>query len=133
MKCANEISSVQPILGDYRENACEDFKKIFETTEKLSGFPLPVPRKVRRQISRANYETNDVKTYYQQAVAIYVAYADGLIQELNGRFNEHFKTAANRQQVQRNRWITVVWTLTHTPDRSWLSLAEARAWPSSSD
>ena len=36
----------------------------------------------------------------------------------------------NRQQLPSSHWITVVWTLNHTPDRSWQSLAEARARPS---
>jgi len=70
IQCPNKISSVQQILRDCRENACEEFKKIFETAEKLSSFPLPVPRKVGRKILRANYESHDAETYYRQAVYV---------------------------------------------------------------
>jgi len=71
-------------LSNRRKNANDDFENIFKKTQNLYGKLVVVPRKAARQTLRANYDSNDP----------YVPRLDGLMQELNQRFNKNFKTAA---------------------------------------
>ena len=80
-----------------RENAVSGFKTIVSKAQELSADPIATLRKTAHQLMRASYETNDPESFYCQSV--YIPFVDGLLQELQGRFNVQFQTAAQIQLI----------------------------------
>ena len=67
-QCAREISVILQVVRDCRENAVANFKILFFKAQELSVDPITIPRKIGRQLMRANYDTDDLETFYRQAI-----------------------------------------------------------------
>jgi hypothetical protein len=88
-RAITEVESVQKILADFRENADERFKSIFETAVGMAGRHGVQPSKPRvcsKQTTRANIECTDVETYYR--IAVLIPFLDQFLQDLSCRFGK---------------------------------------------
>ena len=76
------------------------FSGVFQLAEQaanLLGEEIKIPRRCGRQTQRSNHPAEDAVDYWRQAV--FIPFADQLISELNGRFNQLATTAASGLQL----------------------------------
>ena len=58
IECTSQVNYVIAILKRCRDEADDDFKKIFLQATKLSGEAIAIPRRAAKQSNRSNYTTN---------------------------------------------------------------------------
>ncbi len=100
MECCSQVKSLVTTMRSIRKDASAEFSNIFSDAAAAAakqGVDPSIPRRVGRQINRANYETDAPVEYYK--IAIFIPYCDFLIQEVDGRFQQHENTCLLLQHL----------------------------------
>lgn len=97
--CVNYANDVYEEIHDMRQNAEDKFKSIFVKALEIAStvdVHLVVPRYVKRQQNRDNYE-GDPETYYRQS--IFIPFLDHLLNQLKSRFLDHRELLSKIQNI----------------------------------
>ena len=91
-----DIRTATACISDARNDAAGCFSGVFQLAEQaanLLGEEFKIPRRCGRQTQRSNHPAEDAVDYWRRAV--FIPFADQLISELNGRFNQLATTAVS--------------------------------------
>ena len=91
-----DIRTSTACISDARNDAKGCFSGVFQLAEQaanLLGEEIKIPRRCGRQTQRSNHPAEEAVEYWRRAV--FIPFADQLISELNGRFNQLATTAAS--------------------------------------
>lgn len=73
-----------------RENADEKFKDLFNTASQLAAeieVSISIPRIIKRQVHRNNYNARSPEEYYK--LSVFIPFVDHFICHLKERFLKH--------------------------------------------
>lgn len=107
-EACNYVDNVIAVLDNFRTNANEEFKEIFEAVSSLlliNGGVLDFPRTIVTQTHRENVPSSNCEEYYK--LNLYIPFLDHVRNQLYDRFIKHKSLILSLQKLIPSRCLMI--------------------------